>query len=190
MKVKFCGMTNYEDVKNAIDLGVDFVGFVFFKKSKRYVSFEKAKEIIDRVRGDVKTVGVFFGHDRETILKAFEFCGLDYAQVYGDVKGVPTIRVYRIKDKLPDKVQDGLLLFDVYTQEGGGSGKSFNWDILKGFPYKNRLFVAGGVNADNVEFLKKLDVFGVDLVSSVEERPGKKSFSKMKEFMEVIRGIK
>ncbi len=190
MKVKFCGMTNYEDVKNAIDLGVDFVGFVFFKKSRRYISFEEAKGIVDKVKGEVKTVGVFFDCERATILEAFGFCGLDYAQVYEDMNGIPTIRVYRIKSELPEKVQDGLILFDVYTEKGGGSGKSFNWELLESFPYRERLFVAGGVNVDNVQFLKGLGVFGVDLVSSVEEYPGKKSYSKMKEFMERVRGLR
>ena len=190
MKVKFCGMTNYEDVKSAIDLGVDFVGFVFYEKSKRYVSFEEAKEIVDKVKGEVKTVGVFFGYDKTAVVKGFNFCRLDYAQVYEDLNGIPTIRVYRIKDRLPDKVQDGLVLFDVYTEKGGGSGKSFNWGLLKSCLYRDRLFVAGGVDADNVVFLKSLGVFGVDLVSSIEEYPGKKSFSKMKEFMEVVRGLR
>ncbi len=190
MKVKFCGMTNYEDVKSAVDLGVDFVGFVFYKKSKRYVSFEEAKEIVEKVKGEVKTVGVFFGYDKAAVVEGFNFCGLDYAQVYEDFEGIPTIRVYRIKDKLPDEVQDGLVLFDVYTEKGGGSGKSFNWELLKSCPYRDRLFVAGGVNVNNVKFLNDLGTFGVDLVSSIEEQPGKKSFSKMKEFMEVVRGLR
>ena len=190
MKVKFCGMTNYEDVKSAIDLGVDFVGFVFYERSKRYVSFEEAKRIVDRVKGEVKTVGVFFGCDKETILKAFDFCGLDYAQVYEDLEGIPTIRVHRIKDRLPDRIQNGLVLFDVYTEKGGGSGKSFSWELLRSCSCKDRLFIAGGVNVNNVKFLNDLGVFGVDLVSSIEEYPGKKSFLKMKEFMEVIRGLK
>ncbi len=190
MKVKFCGMTNYEDVKNAIDLGVDFVGFVFFKKSKRYISFEEAKGIVDKVKGKIETVGVFYGYDSKTVFEGFRFCRLDYAQVYEYVKGIPTIRVYRINDRLPEEVQNGLVLFDAYTEKGGGVGKSFDWGLLRSFPYKDRLFVAGGVNANNVGFLKNLGVFGVDLVSFVEEYPGRKSFSKMKEFMEVVRGLK
>ena len=190
MKVKFCGMTNYEDVKSAIDLGVDFIGFVFYKKSKRYASFEETKRIVEKVKGEVKTVGVFFGCDRKTIIESFKFYGFDYAQVYEDVEGMPVIRVYRINDGLPNVVQDGLVLFDVYTEKGGGSGRSFDWELLKDCPYKDRLFVAGGVSVNNVKFLNDLGVFGVDLVSSVEEYPGKKSFSKMKEFMETVRGLK
>ena len=190
MKVKFCGMTNYEDVKSAIDLGVDFVGFVFYKKSKRYMSFEEAKEIVGKVKGKVKTVGVFFGYDKAAVVEGFNFCGLDYAQVYEDLEGIPTIRVYRIKDRLPDRVQNGLILFDVYTEKGGGSGKSFNWELLKSCPYRYRLFVAGGVDVNNIKFLNDLGIFGVDLVSSIEDQPGKKSFLKMKEFMEVVRGLR
>ncbi|AEA34520.1 phosphoribosylanthranilate isomerase [Hippea maritima] len=187
MKVKFCGMTNYDDVKAAIELGVDFIGFVFYPKSKRFISFEEAKRITERIKGEVKTVGIFVNQNEDQIKKAVDFLGLDYAQVYVDVGVKNTIRVYRIKDKLPEVRKEGLLLFDAYTEKIGGAAKSFNWDMLKGFKDKDRLFVAGGINAENVQKIKSLDLFGVDLVSGIEAYPGKKDISKMKEFLEVAR---
>ncbi|WP_022670957.1 phosphoribosylanthranilate isomerase [Hippea alviniae] len=187
MKVKFCGMTNYEDVKASIDLGVDFVGFVFYKKSKRFIDYRQAREIIEKIKGEVKTVGVFVDESCEEIEEIMNFCGLDYAQVYKDCLLKRRIRVYRIKDKLPEKVTDGLLLFDKFTDSIGGSGKSFDFDLIKGFPFKDRLFIAGGISIENVKLLIDMGVYGVDLVSSVEAYPGKKDFEKMRKFMEFVR---
>ncbi len=191
MKVKFCGMTNLDDVLHAVELGVDLVGFVFYEKSKRYISYKKAKEIIDSIdKKDIKTVGVFVDQSDDEIRKAFEFCGLDYAQVYRDINNISTIRVYRIKNKLPESVVNGLVLFDSYTKSIGGSGISFDLDIIKDIEYKDRLIVAGGVSIDNIESIARYNVFGVDLVSSIEAYPGKKSIEKMEDFMRVLRSLK
>ncbi|WP_035588956.1 phosphoribosylanthranilate isomerase [Hippea jasoniae] len=188
MRVKFCGMTNLEDVGFAAKLGVDFVGFVFFKKSKRFVEPEKVKQILSRLHTKVKTVGVFVGQSKDEIVDIMNYCMLDFAQVYEDFDLPNAIRVYRIKDKLPDVKKDGFILFDCYVDSFGGAGKSFNWDLLDDVDFKDRLFVAGGINAQNVLKLKEMGVFGVDLVSSIEEYPSKKSFKKMEEFMKAVRG--
>ncbi len=188
MFVKFCGMTNLDDVLCAVDFGVDFVGFVFYEKSKRFVTYEKAKSIIKNVDADVKKVGVFVEQNDKEIEYAVDFCQLDYAQVYRDVENIETIRAYRIKESLPVSAADGLILFDSYTKSIGGSGVSFDLDLIANFEHKNRLFVAGGVSLDNVESVIDLDVFGVDLVSSIEAYPGKKDEKKMKEFLKVVKG--
>ncbi len=189
MKVKFCGMTNAEDVSAAVDLGVDFIGFVFYEKSKRFVTYEEVRKITDGINGDVKKVGVFVQQTDKEIKKAVEFCNLDYAQVYKPVEEVNTIRVYRIKDELPKGISNGLILFDSFTKSIGGSGVSFDLNLLKKFEYRSRLFVAGGVNIDNVVSIARLHVFGVDLVSSIEAYPGKKDIKKMEDFMKVVRGL-
>ncbi len=189
MKVKFCGMTNKEDVYFAADSGVDFVGFVFYEKSKRFINYESVRDITQKVKNNVKKVGVFVEQTDKQIKEAMDFCLLDYAQVYRNVKGVDTIYVYRIKDRLPENVADGLILFDSYTKSIGGSGVSFDISLLDDFKYKNRLFVAGGVSERNISDIAKKGVFGVDLVSSIEAYPGKKDRGKMKSFMEVVRSL-
>ncbi len=188
MMVKFCGMTNLKDVLIAVDLGVDFVGFVFYEKSKRFVKYEKVREIIKNIKGNVKTVGVFVEQSDSEIKNTMDFCGLDYAQVYRDIDGIDSIRVYRIKNELPDTKRDGLILFDSYTKTIGGSGISFDVGLLKDFKRKDRLFVAGGISVYNVESVMEMDVFGVDLVSSIESYPGKKDVNKMKEFLRIVKG--
>ncbi len=187
MKVKFCGMTNLDDVLAAVDLGVDFIGFVFYTKSKRFISYDKAKNIIKNINNSVKTVGVFVDQDEKEIKIAMEYCGLDYAQVYHDFQGFNTIRVYRIADRLPIVKSNGLILFDSYTKSVGGSGIAFDKSLIKDVDYKNRLFIAGGVGINNIDEIVDIDPFGVDLVSSIEAYPGKKDIKKMKEFMKIVK---
>ncbi len=191
VKVKFCGMTNREDVRNAIECGVDFVGFVFCEKSKRYVDYDTVRRITGEFRqSGVGFVGVFVEQGDDEIKKAMEFCRLDYAQVYRDVEGIKTIRVYRIKDMLPESVADGFVLFDSFTKMIGGSGVSFDVNLIEGIDYRDRLFIAGGVNESNVKRIASFGVYGVDLVSSIEAYPGKKDKEKMEGFMKIVRALK
>ncbi len=189
MKIKMCGMTNLEDVLCAVDLGVDFVGFVFYEKSKRFIGYEETKKIIDKVNSNIKKVGVFVEQSDKEILDVVNFCSLDYAQVYRQVEGVNTIVVYRIRNKLPKNVDRGFVLFDSYTKLMGGSGISFDVEIVKNFNFKDRLFVAGGVSVNNIERIAEFGVFGVDLVSSIEQYPGKKDKRKMEDFMRIVRRL-
>ncbi len=188
MKVKFCGMTNIDDVLAAVDLGVDFVGFVFYQKSKRFVEYNVVSDILNKIdSSNVKTVGVFVEQTDYEIKKTVSFLNLDYAQVYKDIDDIKTIRVYRIKDGLPKLIRDdGLILFDSFTQSIGGSGRTFDWGAIDSFKDKNRLFVAGGISQDNVNQIKDLGVYGVDLVSSIEKYPGKKDVNRMREFMKRV----
>ncbi len=189
MMVKFCGMTNIEDVMCAVDLGVDYVGFIFYRGSERYVAPETVKDIVERVYGLVKTVGVFVEEDENQIKEIMHFCSLDYAQVYRDMCGLRDIRVYRIRDELPSVRDEGLLLFDSFTPSIGGSGVSFNVELVKDVDYKDRLFVAGGVDCSSVGYLMELGVYGVDLVSSIEAYKGKKDHMKMERFVKIVREL-
>jgi phosphoribosylanthranilate isomerase len=82
VKIKICGMTNPEDCLTAVDLGVDFIGFVFYKKSARYAAPEMVREITERIDGKATTVGVFVDETEDGINELIDFCHLDFAQVY------------------------------------------------------------------------------------------------------------
>jgi phosphoribosylanthranilate isomerase len=189
VKVKFCGMTNLDDCIAAVDLSVDFIGFVFYRKSKRYIEPENAKGIIEKLGGKVKTVGVFVEESEEEIKQILNYCRLDFAQTYKEVNVKNSILVYRVKDKLPDDVADGLVLFDSYTDEFGGSGLSFDVRLLKNHHALNRAFIAGGINEHNVYEALTLKPFGIDLVSSIEKYRGKKDISKMENFVKKVRSV-
>jgi phosphoribosylanthranilate isomerase len=191
VKVKFCGMTDLDDCKKAIDLSVDFVGFVFYEKSPRYITLSKARQIIETLDGKVSTVGVFVEQTDSAIGDVMEYCHLDYAQVYREIALSNRIRVFRVADKLPDELPDdeGLILFDSCSEGYGGSGKSFDFRVLEGCEALDRAFVAGGVNVDNVADILRLKPFGIDLVSSIETHKGKKDHQKMEQFMKTVRSF-
>jgi phosphoribosylanthranilate isomerase len=189
VRVKFCGMTNLDDCKKAIDLGVDYLGFVFYKKSRRHVTPGTARRIIEKLDGCVSTVGVFIEETDEEMEEIVDLCGLDLAQVYRESGVKKKITAYRVADHLPASPRDGLILYDSYTEGYGGSGTPFPFGLLKNCDVLNRTFIAGGINEENVRKVLSLHPFGVDLVSSVEVYKGRKDYRKMETFMKTIRSI-
>jgi phosphoribosylanthranilate isomerase len=186
-RIKLCGMTNLDDCEKAADLSVDFIGFVFYRKSKRYVTPEKVRKVVKSLDGRVQTVGVFVEEKDSDMAAVMEYCGLDFAQVYRPSSVANRIRVYRIADAPPDIPEEGLLLFDSYTEYFGGSGRSFDHTILAAGTFLDRSFIAGGIDEQNVREVLRLKPFGVDLVSSVEAHPGKKDHEKMEKFVKEVR---
>jgi phosphoribosylanthranilate isomerase len=115
VRVKLCGMTNLDDCRAAADLGVDFAGFVFYRKSRRQVEPRKVRKIVEGLNGEMKTVGVFVEETEEEMKEIISLCGLDYAQVYRPVALPNRISVTRVKDRVPDTAE-GMVLFDSYTE--------------------------------------------------------------------------
>jgi len=188
VKIKICGMTNLEDCRVAIDLGVDFVGFVFYKKSARYVTSEMVREISERINEKVKTVGVFVEETEDEIDRLIDFCHLNFAQIYNNRAATDNrINVYRVKDHLPEVAANGLVLFDSYSEGFGGTGTSFDINLLKNHSALGRAFIAGGIDEGNVYRALDLKPFGIDLVSSVEKEKGKKDLFKMERLVKKVR---
>ena len=190
VKIKFCGMTNLDDCKKAVGLGVDYVGFVFYRKSSRYVTPERVKRIVEKLNGGITTVGVFVDESDEEIAELVDHCGLDLTQIYRP-SGLPTaITAIRIAERLPEiPPGEGLVLFDTYTDGFGGSGRSFDFGLLEGCAALARTFVAGGIGEHNVHDVLRLQPFGIDLVSSVETYRGKKDHGKMERFVKTVRSF-
>jgi phosphoribosylanthranilate isomerase len=187
VKIKICGMTNLEDCHTAIDLGIDFIGFVFYAKSARYVAPEMVKEIVEEINGKAKTVGVFVEETEDEIDRLVDFCHLDFAQVYNGPHGANRISVYRIKDAVPEVAPEGLVLFDSYSDGFGGSGTPFDVNLLKDHSALGRAFIAGGIDEENVYRALDLKPFGIDFVSSVEKEKGKKDLFKMERLVKKVR---
>jgi phosphoribosylanthranilate isomerase len=180
-------MTNLEDCLAAIDLGVDFIGFVFHKKSVRYVTPEMVREIVEKINGKAKTVGVFVEETEDEIDRLLDFCHLDFAQVYNQSVKNNRISVYRVKDHLPKVSANGLVLFDSYSEGFGGSGTPFDVSLLKDHSALGRAFIAGGIDEGNVYGALELKPFGIDLVSSAEKEKGKKDPFKMERLVKKVR---
>jgi phosphoribosylanthranilate isomerase len=150
VKIKICGMTNLADCLKAVNLGVDFIGFVFYKQSMRYVMPEMVREISEEINGKAKTVGVFVEETEDEIDRLVDFCHLDFAQVYNQAVKDNRISVYHVKDHLPEVTANGLVLFDSYSGGFGGSGMHFDVNLLKDHSALGRAFIAGGIDEGNV----------------------------------------
>lgn len=191
VKIKCCGMTNLEDCKCAEDLGVDFIGFVFYRKSRRFVAPATVRRITGMLRGKVRTVGVFVEEDDREIERIVDDCGLDFAQVYRPSLLPASIRAFRVAGTLADPIPpEGLCLFDSYSEGFGGSGQPLDLALLpKDGGLLGRAFIAGGIDEQNVGSVLRLEPFGIDLVSSLEARPGKKEPRKMERFVKTVRSL-
>lgn len=199
-KIKICGITNTEDAKAAVDFGADALGFIFYKKSKRYVDPGVARSIISSLPPFITPVGVFVNQELDEISEVKKTAGFQVAQLHGDetpdfVSSIPfkVIKAVRISDKSDlDKVaqySSQAILFDTYSEkEYGGTGKSFDWGILKDFSSTKNIILSGGLNPENVlEAVRIVKPYAVDVSSGVEEEPGKKDHLKIKKFIEAIK---
>ena len=203
-KIKVCGITRVYDAKAAIKYGADILGFIFFRKSPRYISSARALEIIKSLPATVEKVGVFVNEPVDGIIKIARKLRLDYIQLSGDelnkdvlilkkngLKVIKTIRVKPETDflKVPSS-PDIIHLDNADKDQYGGSGESFDWKIK--LPEKlNNIMLAGGINIDNVQKgVKKFSPLIVDVNSGVEYKPGMKSDKKLKAFMKLCNKIR
>ena len=202
VRVKICGITNLEDAIASVIAGCAALGFVFYKKSPRYITPEKAKKIIRLIPKDISKVGVFVNALEKDIRETARKCKLDLLQFHGDespefcckFKPYKIIKAFRVKDKLDLAEVLGhktfAYLFDTFTKtKFGGTGKAFDWRLLKEIrKLKLPVFLSGGLNTQNVkEAIKILHPQWVDVSSSVEARPGKKDHKKIKEFIKILK---
>ena len=200
VRIKICGITRREDAVCAASLGVDALGFVFYPKSPRYISPEKAAAIIEWLPPFVSAVGLFVNPSQADIDGALQACPLDVIQLHGDEspafcssqtrRAIKAIPVAEQTDLARAHGYDCPILLDARAPAGvhGGTGKSFDWTILDGFEHARPLILAGGLGPDNVR--QALDVrqwFAVDVSSGVESEPGIKDESKMRRFVEHVR---
>ncbi|MFH1449923.1 MAG: phosphoribosylanthranilate isomerase [bacterium] len=202
VKIKICGITNLEDALECTKLGVEALGFIF-AESKRKISQEVAKEIISQLPPFVTTVGVFVNEEQRRVEEVARYCHLDVLQFHGDESFQYCQRFinYKIIKSFLVKERDSLkeirrflvsaYLFDTF-EEGiyGGTGRSFNWQILKGNSFERPIIISGGLNSQNVtSCLELLNPYAIDVGSGVEKYPGKKDKEKLKEFIKKVRDL-
>ncbi|MCL4558882.1 MAG: phosphoribosylanthranilate isomerase [Deltaproteobacteria bacterium] len=199
MKIKICGITSIHDAMTACAYGADALGFVFYRKSPRYISPENAKAIIERIPAFVATVGVFVDEDIERMDAVIGLTGIDYAQLHGNEPastvhrlGRKAIKAFRIKDESSIAQVNGsgldTVLLDGFTDIYGGAGKGFDHGLLKDVSKSIRVILAGGITPENVvETVREYGPYAIDVSSGVESSPGKKSEEKLRLLFERIR---
>ncbi len=197
MRVKICGITNYEDAMVAIEYGADALGFVFYEKSPRYISPKDASDIIKKLPPFVEKVGLFVEDSKENIMKISSFCGITLAQLHWEVTKefidslpIATLPVIRVKEpKDIELFNDRYRLVDAFVKEYGGSGKRLNLDWFNGIDC-SKIILAGGLSADNLCELDGFGFYGVDVSSATEATKGKKDPNKVKAFIDNAKSLR
>jgi len=211
--VKICGMTNLEDALVAVEAGADAVGFVFYEKSPRCVTVERAQEICAKLPEKIDRIGVFVNEAPERVSETTDRAGLTAVQFHGDewkspreysvnrdaffalpmleIVRDPSNAIFSLRNvkSFPNLV--GFLLDSGTAEKRGGTGKSFPWgDALSFSSLKTlqRVVIAGGLTPSNVSTAAELlHPWGVDVVSGVEASPGKKDPEKVRAFVRAVR---
>ncbi len=205
VKIKICGITKLEDALAAQKLKVDMLGFVFYKKSPRFITVSRAKEIISKLNKLILKTGVFVNAGESYVCRIAKSCSLNILQFHGDetaefcgkFPGYKIIKSFRVKNKVSLSKTNAFskvdyFLFDAFKLgKAGGTGSVFNWKLLKGAKISKPFFLSGGLNSDNVvSAIRRVHPDWVDVSSGVEEYPGKKNQRLLKEFVEEAKGWK
>lgn len=206
-RIKMCGITRKKDAEAGIQAGLDALGFIFYEKSPRNVTPDFVRKVVAKIPPFIDCVGVFVDRDREEVEEIVEYCGLTHAQLHGNERPkycerlerfaspCRVIKAFRVGKKSSaseftpyDAVVRGYLLDTYVKDSAGGTGKTFDWDIIRSLDLKRPLILAGGLSPDNVvQAVKSVTPYGVDVNSGVETEPGIKDHSKLYDFVSKIR---
>ena len=188
-KIKFCGLKTLDDIFFANGILPEYVGFVFAKKSKRYISPAQAEKLHAILSKKILAAGVFVNEDFKTVAELLNAGIIDAAQLHGNedddyiknLRGltnkliIKAFKVHAAEESLAD-----FILIDA----GAGDGKVFDWNLIN---LRREYFLAGGLTPKNVgAAIKLLKPYAVDVSSGIET-DGKKDFNKMKAFAEAVR---
>lgn len=191
-RVKICGLTNLADALAAVRAGADALGFVF-APSPRRVEPDQALEIIQQLPPLVATVGVFKDAPLGEVLHLKKLCGLDWVQLcgredplYATACGPRVIKTLAVDGQAPDPraYPDACLLLDAASAQGGGAGKSFDWNLALPLAQVRPVILAGGLNPENVgQAIAIARPWAVDVSSGVEAAPGRKDHELIQRFV-------
>ena len=206
MEIKVCGMRDQTNcLQLAQEVNPDWMGLIFYPKSPRLVPSESAEWLVDL---PLKKVGVFVGEDQSEIRRKATLFGLSALQLHGgeSVEVVKQLKedtdleiwkVFSVGENLDWKMMEEFVphvdrfLFDTATASRGGSGKTFDWGLLKGYPFEKGFFLSGGLRLEHAAEILELrkdipQLLGVDVNSGFEIAPGLKYISDLKEFKQKL----
>lgn len=202
--IKICGITNKVDALEAARLRADFLGFIFYPPSSRYIEPLQVAEIMTAARSEFgfaapKAIGVFVDASSDSICLISKQATLDGAQFCGDepsdlVDSVPGLRFRGLSletlDRLGRYSVDAYLCDTYAPTEKGGTGRSYDYSRLKPYIPKYPLIIAGGLTPESVEgVVRDLRPWGVDVSSALEAAPGRKDHARMAAFFEAVRRV-
>lgn len=195
-------MRDAENISAVVAVAPDFIGFIFYPKSPRFIGDEPVPEIFSAVPASIKKVGVFVNELPETIIQVCGNWKLDAVQLHGQEtpevcrqikqSGLMVFKAFSVDETinpgqfLPYAGVCDYFLFDTKGQLPGGTGQKFDWQMLDDYQLNVPFFLSGGIRPDDVEQIKKFShpqLAGVDLNSGFEDKPGLKNIKKLYEFI-------
>lgn len=199
-------MREPENIKDVCALNPDYLGFIFYPKSKRFVTDKEAKLLNGTVPEQVNKVGVFVNELLPEIVKKINLFGLDLVQLHGDEPveycselksiDVKVIKSFGIDIHFDFKKLEAYsgccdyFLFDTKSTDWGGTGKKFDWQVLSGYTLSKPVFLSGGIGPDDAQEIKHLSGFNLhalDLNSKFEIKPALKDAELIEKFLQEIR---
>lgn len=206
MRLKVCGMRNSGNIKELLELGPDYMGFIFYEKSSRFVGEELDEELLKSFPQSVKKVGVFVNATQAYILDKVKKYALDYVQLHGEempdfcrnlkFKGVNIIKAFSVDNQfnfgklLNFKPYCDYFLFDTKGDLKGGNGITFDWSVLRRYDNDKPFFLAGGIDLDNAAQARELaglKIHSLDVNSKFEIAPALKDIEKLSELMKIVK---
>jgi len=206
LNIKICGMKYPENVKQVAELGPDYIGFIFYNKSARYVGEHPDPEMFESVPERIKKVAVFVNESVERMIDITNRWQINVVQLHGN-ESIATCERLKTEGKVIIKAIPGekssviakakiyapyvdYFLFDTPTETYGGSGKKFDWRVLHGLEISVPLFLSGGLGPDDAEEIGRADLnnfHAIDLNSGFESSPGKKDTVMLKHFLKQLK---
>ena len=195
-KIKLCGLSRPCDMETANKLKPDYVGFVFWKKSKRCISPETAESLKSLLIPGIKAVGVFLDETPEQVAALLNRGIVDLAQLHGaeddaylrtlrSLTDRPLIQAFRVRSEEDLRRAEESAAEEILLDAGAGTGTSFDWSLLRNM--KRRYFLAGGLDPENVAAaVRMLHPYGVDVSSGIETE-NRKDAKKMADFVAAVR---
>lgn len=204
MVIKICGLKHPGNIKAIASLAPDYMGFICYAPSPRY-AIDLQPETLATIPGSICKTAVFVNEEAETIVKLIDTYHFDATQLHGNESPefcsqfknkVTVIKAFGVdKDFNFEQLNDFVgsvdyFMFDTKTDLHGGSGKSFDWDLLNNYKLDVPFFLSGGLSLDNLEEVRSVrhpQFYGVDLNSRFETEPGLKDIDKLKKAFEILR---
>ena len=211
MKIKVCGITGADQLKELDELDIDYAGMIFYERSPRYVLDKLKSRDVQNLKLSIKKVGIFVNASEEDIMSQIELYGLDIVQLHGDEtpsfckhvsEHVTVIKAFRINTKNEQNI-DWMIkpyeefcdfyLFDTGSSgKYGGSGEKFSWEVLNNNKIDKPFFLSGGIGIEDVEKVRSFQhtfFHAVDINSRFESEPGIKDMKQIKNFVKEFKGI-
>jgi phosphoribosylanthranilate isomerase len=204
VKIKVCGLKHPENIKAVAALAPDYMGFICYEKTPRFVS-ELPAEALGGLPDDIYRTAVFVNESKEKIERLIGQFGFNVIQLHGDESPefcqyfrnkVKVFKAFGMDDSFDFSTLEAYadsvdyFLFDTKTTGYGGSGKTFNWKMLENYTLDVPFFLSGGISLDNLEIIKQIKhprFYGVDLNSRFELEPGLKDIQKLTKAFEILR---